>query len=266
MKRMKKLIALLAVAMLLLAMAGCSGSNSEASSDKEYVTGKGKLVVGITDFEPMDYEGENGEWIGYDADLAKAFAEKLGVDVEFSVITWDYKVTELDNKTIDCVWNGMTLTDDVKAQMATTKAYCKNAQVVVMKADKIDQYKSVEDMKDLRVAVEQGSAGEDVATENGLTTVPVTRQADALMEVAGGTSDAAIIDLLMAGAMIGEGTSYADLTYSLRLSEEEYGIGFRKGSDLAAELNSFLAEVYKDGTMAKLADTYKISQDTILPQ
>lgn len=266
MKRMKKVVALLAAAMLLLAMAGCSKQPVNETSDMDYVKEKGKLVVGITDFAPMDYQDESGAWIGFDADLAKAFGEKLGVEVEFSVITWKFKVAELDNKTIDCVWNGMTLTDDVRAQMACSKAYCKNAQVVVMKADKIGKYETIDDMKELRFAVEQGSAGEEIAEENKLTTVSVATQADALMEVAGGTSDAAIIDLLMAGAMIGEGTSYEKLTYNLRLSEEEYGVGFRSGSDLADELNSFLAEAYADGTIAKLADTYKVSKDTIIAQ
>ena len=80
-----------------------------------------------------DYKDANGEWIGFDADMAKLVAEKLGVAVEFQVINWDMKVEELDGKQIDCVWNGMTLTDGVQAAMECTNAYCENAQVVITK-------------------------------------------------------------------------------------------------------------------------------------
>ena len=106
---------------------------SESDSDVAYIQGKGKLVVGITEFAPMDYKDDNGEWIGFDADMAKLVAEKLGVEVEFVVIDWDMKVNELDSKNIDVVWNGMTLTEGVKAAMECTNAYCENAQVVVTK-------------------------------------------------------------------------------------------------------------------------------------
>ena len=106
---------------------------SESDSDVAYIQGKGKLVVGITEFAPMDYKDDNGEWIGFDADMAKLVAEKLGVEVEFVVIDWDMKVNELDSKNIDVVWNGMTLTEGVQAAMECTNAYCENAQVVITK-------------------------------------------------------------------------------------------------------------------------------------
>ena len=106
---------------------------SESDSDVAYIQGKGKLVVGITEFAPMDYKDANDEWIGFDADMAKRVAEKLGVDIEFVVIDWDMKVNELDSKNIDVVWNGMTLTDGVMAAMECTNAYCENAQVVITK-------------------------------------------------------------------------------------------------------------------------------------
>ena len=132
---MKKIIAvLLAVLMMVACFAGCGASNS-VQSDLSYVQEKGKLVVGITDFAPMDYQDGSGEWVGFDADMAKAFAKSLGVDAEFVEIDWDNKVMELDGKTIDCVWNGMTLTDEVKNSMECTNAYCNNAQVVVVPAE-----------------------------------------------------------------------------------------------------------------------------------
>lgn len=233
-------------------------STASADSDLAYVQGQGKLVVGITDFEPMDYKDESGNWIGFDADLAKAFAESIGVEAEFVEIDWDNKILELDGKTIDCVWNGMTLTDEVKSSMSCTNAYLNNAQIVVVPADKADQYQTEDSLKDLNFAVEAGSAGEAVATEKGFNATPVKAQSDALMEVAAGTSDAAIIDSLMAAAMVGEGTGYENLTYTIGLSTEEYGVGFLQGSDLADALNDFLKTSSADGTLKKIAETYGV--------
>lgn len=231
---------------------------TDAKSDLAYVKEKGTLVVGITEFEPMDYKDENGEWIGFDADMAKAFAESLGVTAEFQVIDWDNKILELEGKTIDCVWNGMTLTDEVTSAMECTNAYLNNAQVVVVPADVADQYQDEESLKDLSFAVEAGSAGEAEVSALGLNYTPVSSQADALMEVASKSSDAAVIDSLMAGAMIGEGTGYADLTYTIGLNSEEYGVGFRKGSDLAAALNDYFTTSLEDGSMEKVAETYGV--------
>ena len=252
-------------------LAGCGSSKGGdtptdkdvAESDMQYVKDKGTLVVGITDFAPMDYKDANGEWIGYDADLAKAFAERLGVKVEFVEIDWDNRVFELDGKTIDCVWNGMTLSDDMLSSAECTNPYLNNSQIVIVPKDKADQYQDVDSLKDLNFAVESGSAGHEVASEMGLNYVEVKTQADTLMEVKSGTSDASIIDSLMAAAMVGEGTGYADLTYTVGLSDEKYGVAFRKGSDLAAELNSFFKESYDDGSMMALAEKYGVQAAVI---
>ena len=238
--------------------AKASEEPSGDESDVQYVQDKGTLVVGITDFEPMDYQDENGNWIGFDADMATAFAKSLGVDVEFVEIDWDNKVLELDNKSIDCVWNGMTLTDEVTSSMACSNAYCNNAQVAIVKKDVADQYQTVESMKDLSFAVEAGSAGEAEVTTLNYNCTPVKAQADALMEVAAGTSDAAVIDSLMAAAMVGEGTGYENLTYTASFNSEEYGVGFRKGSDLVEKLNTFFADSYKDGSMKTTAEKYGV--------
>ena len=230
-----------------------------AESDMAYVQEKGSLIVGITEFEPMDYQNEAGEWIGFDADLARAFADSLGVEAVFQVIEWDNKVMELDGKTIDVVWNGMTLTDEVLSAMECSNAYCNNAQVVILPADSAEDYPDAASMSELNFAVESGSAGEAMAIENGFSYTPVVDQATAVLEVSSGTCQAAIIDSLMAAAMVGEGTSYADLTYTISLNSEEYGVGFRKGSDLAAALNEFFVDYYAAGTMQELAETYGVS-------
>ncbi|MBR3588458.1 MAG: transporter substrate-binding domain-containing protein [Clostridia bacterium] len=255
---MKKILTVVMACLLMcLAFAGC-GSN--ADSDMEYVKDKGTLVVGITDFAPMDYKEtkDSTEWIGFDADMAKLFAEKLGVEVEFVEINWDNKALELEGKSIDCVWNGMTLREDVLAAMDCSQPYCNNAQVVIVPAAEADKYKTAEDCKDLQFAVEAGSAGEDMAKEFNFKYTPVVDQATTLTEVKSGTCDAAIIDSLMAGAMVGEGTGYADLTYTVGLNSEEYGVGFRKGSDLVAELNAFFDECLANGKMMEIASEYGV--------
>ena len=250
---MKKYVAIILTALLLVsALAGCSAKKE--TTDSEKIKAAGKLVVGITDFAPMDYLGDNGEWIGFDADLARAFAESLGVKAEFTVIDWDNKTLELNAGNIDCIWNGMTLTDGVKAAMETSKPYCGNAQVVVAPKDKAAGL----DYAALTFAVEAGSAAEELAQEKGWKVASMQSQGDALLEVASGASDACIIDQLMAGAMIGEGTSYPDLVLVEGLNAEEYGVGFRKGSDLAAKLDAFLDGKYKDGTLAQVAQKYGI--------
>lgn len=277
---MKKLVAMALAAGMVFSMAACGStgtdetkdntsvaktdeSSTDASSgsdesDLAYIQEKGTLVVGITDFEPMDYKDADGNWIGFDADMAKAFAESLGVEAEFVEIDWDNKILELNNKSIDCVWNGMTLTPEVTSSMDCTNSYSSNSQVVVLSADIADQYQDVESLADLSFAVEAGSAGESAAQDNSLNYTSVESQANALMEVAAGTSEAAIIDLLMAKAMVGEGTSYDTLTTALTLVDEEYGVGFRQGSDLVAELNDFFAASYADGSMLDIAKTYGI--------
>ena len=252
---MKKIIALL----LCLVLAAVSVAVfAEGESDKDYVIGKGKLIVGITDFEPMDFKDENGEWIGFDADLASAFAEYLGVEVEFQEIDWDNKVLELNGKSIDCVWNGMSLTDEVLAAMACSQPYMNNAQVVILPRNRIPEFTTVEDLSKLVFAVEAGSAGEEAVEALGYQVNAVQNQAAALMEVKAGTSDAAVIDALMAAAMIGEGTSYEDLGYTLPLNSEVYGVGFRTGSDLAAELDAFLAAAAEEGALQQLAEAYGV--------
>ena len=264
MKKAKKLLALLLTGLMVFAMTACGsgsgngGSGSDNESDMEYVKDKGTLVVGITNFEPMDYQDDNGEWIGFDADLAKAFGESLGVDVEFVEIEWGSKIMELDGKTIDCVWNGMTLTDEVTSSMECTQPYCRNAQIVVLPTDVADQYTTTDSLKNLNFAVEDGSAGQEAAEELGVNYTPVQQQSDALMEVASGTCDAAIIDSLMAAAMVGEGTGYDNLTYTVSLNSEEYGVGFRQGSDLAAVLNDFFTQCYENGTMQTTAEKYGV--------
>ena len=258
----KKILA----AVLMTAMLGLTACGSKATgSDLDYIKDKGTLIVGITDFAPMDYKDDSGNWIGFDADLAKKVGDSLGVKVEFVEIDWDNKILELNNKSIDVVWNGMTLTDEVKNSMECTRPYLNNAQVVVVPANQASQYSDASSVSGLSFAVESGSAGEAAAQENGFEYTSLQSQSDAVMEVDAGTSQACIIDLLMAGAMIGPGTSFPDLAHTAELTTEEYGIGCRKGSDLASYINDRLAEYYKDGTTTSIATTYGVQDAIIAP-
>ena len=231
---------------------------TKSDSDVAYVTEKGTLVVGITEYEPMNYK-EDGKWTGFDTEFAEAVAEKLGVKAEFVEIDWDNKVFELNSKAIDCVWNGMTLTTEVLNSMNCSNPYVVNAQVLVMNKDKIGDYTTVESLKDLTFVAEAGSAGAAAIADAGYSATEVGTQADALMEVAAGAEDACVIDITMANAMTGEGTNYADLTYGLSLTSEEYGIGFRKDSDLTEKVNGIIDELNKDGTLPALAEKYGLT-------
>lgn len=278
----KRFIASLMAMTMVIGLTACGSTNASttnaaetgneqvtdtqsADSDVAYIKEKGTLVVGITDFAPMDYKDDNGEWIGFDADMAKKVAESLGVKAEFVEIDWDNKILELENKSIDVVWNGMTLTNEVKNAMECTNAYLNNAQVVVVPAADAANYNTAEDVAGLSFAVESGSAGEEAAVDNSFNYTALTSQADAVMEVAAGTSEACIIDLLMAGAMVGEGTSYENLAHTVELTTEEYGIGCRKGSDLASFINDEMKAYYADGSMQTIAKTYGV-QDAIIAQ
>lgn len=262
---MKKIFAvLLTLALTVGTLASCGG-NSDSGSDVEYVKEKGTLVVGITDFAPMDYkEAGSDEWIGFDADMAKLFAESLGVTAEFvELADWDKKAIELETKAIDVVWNGMTITEEVTSLMGVGDAYCKNAQVVVVKSDIAAKYQTADSLSELVFAVENGSAGAEALDELGISYTACDTQAKTLMEVASGSSDACVIDLLMAGAMIGEGTSYPDLVTAVELTSEDYGVGFRQESDLVDAFNSFWKEAYDAGTVMDAAVTYGIAQNII---
>ncbi len=260
---MKKMLALLFAMLLAFSVCVPAAFAADADSDLAYVQEKGTLVVGITDFEPMDYQNEKGEWIGFDADLARVFAEELGVEVEFAEIDWDNKILELNGKSIDCVWNGMTLTDEVMSATSCSNAYMRNAQVIVVRSADAEKYADVESMAELSFAVEAGSAGEAAVAELGYTANPVSTQANALLEVKAGTSDACVIDLLMAVAMTGEGTSYSDLCYTFSLNEEQYGVAFRQDSDLVETFNAFLLAQFEAGALDELAETYGLAGSVV---
>lgn len=263
---MKKFLLLTLTVVLALSMVACgqqpATDKGNAESDLAYVTEKGNLVIGMTLFAPMDYMDENNELTGFEVEFGKAVCEKLGVTPEFVEINWDAKEVELSSKNIDCIWNGLTITDERKANMSISNPYLNNKQVMVAKSDVAEKYAT--DVTGAKIVAELGSAGEELATENEFFAnaeyTGVDSMAKALMEVASGAADIAIVDYVTSIGSIGEGTDYTNLVAidSEDFGLEEYGIAFRKGSDLAEKVNSVIEELTADGTMAEIAAKYKL--------
>jgi len=258
---MKKILALVLTLMLAVTMfAGCA--SKDPAKDLDNVKKAKKLVIGYTVYEPMNYE-ENGKFVGFDTEFAEAVCKKLGVEAEFVEIDWDNKFVTLDARKIDCIWNGMTISDEVKKNCDVSTAYAENSQVVVINESLLEQYKTIDSLKDLRFVAEAGSAGEAAIKANGLDKnyTSAKSQADAMVALKAGQADACVIDSTMANSITKDGTDYAEFSYSteLTLTTEEYGIGFRKNSSLTAEINKIIGELKADGTLDKLAEKYGLN-------
>ena len=268
----KKLIASLLALLFCFSLVACaqsgggsgSGSSSSSSSgsdsDFEYIKGNGKIIVGYTVYAPMNYTDNAGNFVGFDTELTEKVCAKLGFKPDFVEIDWGTKEIELAAKSIDCIWNGLTITEERKQNMSITIPYVKNAQVVVMKADAA--YSGTSSLVGKTVCAEAGSAGEEtIADDDNLQkAVYIAKdvQTSCLMEVAAGTADAAVLDLTLAKAMTGAGTDYANLEIKDRLAVEDYGIAFRKGSDVTEKVNEILRGFVADGTLKALADKYSL--------
>lgn len=267
---MKRWIAVLLVAIVTgLLFSSCG----QKASDWEYIQQKGTLVIGYTVFEPMNYTDENGNLIGFDTELAKAVCEKLGVTPEFVEIDWENKVMELNSKRIDCAWNGMTILEELKSNIDFSVPYSENYQACVIRKEDADKYKTTADMTKARIGVEAGSAGETtVQQDENLSQAEVTSltaQRNTLLELKAGTLDVAVLDGVMALASVGDGTDFSDLMIvpGIKLSKEEYGIGFRKDSpETVAKVNEALQELANDGTLQKLQEKYPSVMVTLKAQ
>lgn len=273
---MKKIIALLcSVLMAVTVLVGCGSQNNTSSgntteSDWSFIENNGKLTIGITYFEPMNYKDDNGELTGFETEFAQAVCEKIGVKANFQKIDWETKEVELNAKTIDCIWNGLTIDDERKENMDISTPYMENKQVMVVKSENAAKYTTAEALKGATVVAEKKSAGENVAKTDTFFTnasyVSVDSQAKALMEVKSGTADVAIIDYVMSIGSIGDGTDYADLSVvsDKGFAEEAYGIAFRKNSpETLKKVNDAIQELANDGTLKQIAEKYKL-QDLLL--
>ncbi len=258
MNKMKKILAVAAAAAITVSAASCGNK-----SDVKKVEDNGTMKIGYTVVEPLNYPDESGELTGFETEFAKAVCDKIGVKPEFVKIDWDAKEAELKSGTIDCVWNGMTITPELKENISISDPYLLNRQVLVVRAD--DEAKYTESIEGAKVVAENGSAGARLAeTFENVTFTGVADQATTLMEVKSGTADVAVIDYVMAAYSVGEGTSYADLMFIDKgFEKEEYGIGFRKDSDLTEKVNNAIKELAADGTLNEIATKYGL-EDLLL--
>mgnify|MGYP004467496707 CR=1 FL=1 len=267
---MKKIIALLiAVVLTAVLFVGCG--KKEDKTDAAYILDKKTLIVGITDFEPMDYQaaGMTGdEWTGFDAELAKKVGEKLGVSVKFQLVDWEKKETELASKTIDCLWNGLTWDEERAQNMSMSDYYMRNRQVLVVAGKNKEKLNTIEALSKVKIAAESGSAGEKFIGEKlpDATYIEKDAQKDVLTELLAGTVDAGVIDYIMAYYLINkEGSDFSSLAILdgvVKTEEEYYAVAFRKGSDMTAKVNEILREFKADGTVKKLAEKYSL-QDAL---
>ncbi len=229
---------------------------------------KGELVIGYTDYAPMNYV-EDGKLVGFDTEFAEAVCQKLGYTPKFQLIDWGNKYMELNSNNIQCIWNGFTYNcaDDDGVQRSDkvdfSYAYMNNEQCVIVKKANLDTLNSAAALAGKKVSAENGSAGEGVAKkligENG-TYVAVTAQMSALPELAAGTVDFVVLDKTLALSVVGKG-DYADLAIAdqVALESEQYAIGFKKGSELTAKVNDAIKELAADGTLARLAEKYGLT-------
>ncbi|MCL2748256.1 MAG: transporter substrate-binding domain-containing protein [Oscillospiraceae bacterium] len=255
----------MAVAMALVAIAAlssCSGGGGGSG---------GKLICGITEYKPMNYR-ENNVWTGFDTEFAQLVGQKLGMEVEFQLIDWDRKFDELNSGAITCIWNGLTANSDEdgtpRAELADmTYSYMLNQQCVVVLADRIGELSTKDALSGKNIAVEASSAGEGEAKK--LTAedkiIKLSTQMSAFVEVKSGASDCAIVDILLAQQIAGTG-DYADLAIAraVQLDAEVYAVGFKKGSDLTAKVNKAMKELDEAGTLATLAEKYKLQNSYLL--
>ena len=275
---MKKFIAMLLFGtMCISTLAGCGNADKAKAeeSDWAYIQDEGEMKVGMTLFAPMNYYDDDNNFVGFDTELANAVGEKLGVKVKFIEINWDSKEIELNSKNIDCIWNGMCITEERKQNMSISDPYLYNTQAMVMKADREEEImKSVDG---LTITAEQGSTGEgkiDGSIEDDDTVVvsakeyfananyvPSDSMAKALMEVKSGTADVAVVDSVCALAMVGPETDYADMVVNMdnQFGQQEYGIAFRKGSDITEKVNEAIAALYEEGKVDEIASKYGLS-------
>lgn len=285
MKNLKKILAvLLAVIIACVTFAACSAAkeqdsdttadaSSAAASDLAYIQDKGTLVIGITYFEPMDYIDEaTGEVTGFEVEFGKAVCEKLGVTPEFQEINWEAKETELSAKNIDCIWNGLTITEERQASMSISKPYMNNKQVLICKAENAEAYAQPGALAGKTVVAEKESAGEEAILDETYADyfgeanyVAVDAMKNAMMEVKAGTADAAVIDYVTGIGSLTEGSDFAELTIieSVSFADEQYGIAFRKDSDVTAAVNKAIDELIADGTLEKIAEKYGLTEQLV---
>lgn len=256
---MKKFLAIMLT--LIVGLTACLGLTACGGGETPSGIADGTLTIGYTIYKPMNYFEDN-EFVGFDTELAEKFCKEIGVKPNFVEIEWNNKFIDLQSKNIDVIWNGMTITKEVKEKTAVSNPYLTNKQVVVCLKSNAQKYTDIDSIKNVvNVAVETKSAGHNVVSDAGIPDakiVKVTAQKDTLLEVASGASEIAVIDLLMAQVLVGEGTDFANLTFvDVGFENEDFGIAFRKSDlGLAKAFDTFVKLSKLDGSFYLLQAKY----------
>ena len=254
---MKKLFTVALILMMLV----CGFAHAEDTSIS-YIQEKGTFILGLDDsFPPMGFRDENNEIVGFDIDVAKVVAEKLGVTFEATPIDWAAKELELANKEIDCIWNGMSITPEREESMAMTFPYLNNQMVFYVKADA--EIATLEDLAGKTVAVQNGSYAEELLdgdfTDLAATFADVLGYDEyltALMDLQTGGCDAVLVDLVVGEYKV-SGMGANDLKAAFALADDNYGIGFRKeDAALRDKVQDILMELKADGTLAEICKAW----------
>lgn len=252
---MKKILTLMTAVFLTLALTACGEDSSEDMS-LEKVQDEGVLVMGLdATFAPMGFTDDNDDIVGYDVDLAKEVADRMGVELELQPIDWNAKVLELDTGNIDMVWNGFTITDERAEKVLFSEPYMNNRQVVLTQDDSIE---SEADLAGLDVGVQLQSSGQSALEASDVyddleDMTKFDTYDMALEDLKSDRVDAVIIDEVMGRYVNSQQGDIYDIP-DFSLGDEEYGIGFRLGdSALKDEVESILEDMKDDGTGAEIA-------------
>lgn len=267
---MKKFLAILMAAALATALlAGCSNAaapaptvpveGTTAADDKslEYITSKGELILGLDDsFAPMGFRDEKDEIAGYDIDLAKEVAKRLGVELKLQPIEWLAKEQELNTKNIDCIWNGFSISDERRQKVEFSNPYLDNNMALVVKKD--SGITKLSDMKGKKLALQGGSSAADALDANAELKSAIAEVVEfkdnmlCLMDLETGGVDAVLMDDVVSRYYIAtENKNF--MIVDENVGTEEYAVGFRKGETALTEaVNKALSDMAKDGTMEKI--------------
>lgn len=266
-KRLVTLVAIVALVALVAGMTvGLTACND--SDDWDYISEKGELVIGITYFAPMNYFDTDGTTlIGFETEFATEVCKLLGVTPRFQEVNWDSKIVELQSKSVDVIWNGMTITEELRTNMDISNPYMTNRQVAVIRKADAEKYTSLASMAGAKLGAEKSSAGEraiaDTAELSSNSYSALEAQSNVLVELKSGTIDVGFIDIVMATASVGEGTDYNDLVMldSVLIGDDEfYGVGMRKDSpETLAKINEAIKTLYDNGKLLSIAEKYGLA-------
>lgn len=260
---MKKKFVFLVIAIFTLGLliSGCGKKEQATDNSWKEIQQKGKFVLGLDDsFPPMGFKDDKGQIVGFDIDMAQEAAKRMGVKVELKPVQWDGVLLSLNNKDIDVIWNGLTITDKRKQQIAFSKVYLQNKQIIVTNND--SNIKTKKDLAGKKVGLQLGSSSEtalnaDTATAKSIKEIKkYSDNTEALMDLKTGRIDAVVVDEVVGRYYISKKPGQYKVANE-DFGKEDYGVGIRK-SDVTFknELDKTLDAMKADGTADKISQKW----------